>query len=50
MLYEVITFINIMKNEEGEIIMISANPASINSITRNIMENAKLKLEKIGNA
>ena len=42
------TLIHILRNEEGEIIMISSNSVQINSLSRDIIENAQLKLEKMG--
>lgn len=42
------TLIHILRNESGDIIMISSNAVQINSLTRDIMENAQLKLEKMG--
>ncbi len=41
--------INISRNEEGNIDLISANSPMVNRITREIMEKAKIRLEIIGN-
>lgn len=42
------TLIHILRNEEGEIIMISSNSVQINTLSRDIIENAQLKIEKMG--
>lgn len=42
------SLIHIIRNEQGEIIMINSNSIQINTLSRNIIENAQLKLEKMG--
>lgn len=42
------SLINIMRNEDGDIVLITSNAIQINSLSREIVENAQKKLELLG--
>ena len=42
------SLINIMRNDTGDIVMITSNAIQINALSRDIVENAQKKLEQMG--
>lgn len=42
------SLVNIIRNEEGDIVLITSNAIQINSLSREIVENAQKKLEGMG--
>ena len=42
------SLVNIMRNEAGDIVLITSNAIQINSLSREIVENAQKKLEMLG--
>lgn len=42
------SLVNIIRNDVGDIVMISSNAIQINALSRDIMENAQKKLEVLG--
>lgn len=42
------SLVNIMRNEDGDIVMITSNAIQINALSRDIVENAQKKLEQMG--
>ncbi len=42
------SLVNIMRNEEGDIVLITSNAIQINAMSREIVENAQKKLEGMG--